>query len=73
MHADARLIRSVFLQAVEAHRPDEWEAYLDEACAGDAALRERVEILLRAHSQSNSLLDTPAAGLPVTIDAWPWP
>jgi WD40 repeat protein/serine/threonine protein kinase len=63
MNADAQQVRSVFLAAVEKHTPDQWPAYLDEACAGDEDLRRRVEVLLRGHEQPNSLLDDPAAGL----------
>ena len=39
-------------------------AYLDGACGGDAGLRSRVEALLRAHDQPDSLLDHPAAVAP---------
>lgn len=35
MSADAHKVRSVFLAAVEKHVPEQWPAYLDEACAGD--------------------------------------
>src|SRR5262249_42491228 len=31
----------------------------DEACTGNPALRQRVEVLLRAHEDSTSLLDRP--------------
>src|SRR5262249_13228665 len=34
-------------------------AYLDGACGGDPGLRSRVEALLRAHDQPDSLLDHP--------------
>jgi hypothetical protein len=47
--------RTIFMAAVElsvAERP----AYLDEACAGDVALRQRVEALLRAHDQPGAFL-----------------
>src|SRR4051794_24347523 len=37
-------------------------AYLDEACAGDAALRERVENLLRAGEEAGFFLQQPAPG-----------
>jgi serine/threonine protein kinase/formylglycine-generating enzyme required for sulfatase activity/dienelactone hydrolase len=37
-------------------------AYLDEACAGDEALREQVEALLRAHERVGHMLDRPLAG-----------
>ncbi len=38
----------------------ERSAFLDEACAGDDALRCRLEVLLRAHDDPGSLLDRPA-------------
>ena len=36
-------------------------AFLDEACAGDAALRQRVEELLQAGEQAGAFLESPAA------------
>jgi WD40 repeat protein len=39
--------------------PGERAAFLDEACAGDAALRRRAEALLQADDDSASLLDRP--------------
>jgi serine/threonine protein kinase len=39
--------------------PSERGEFLDRACAGDSALRRRVEVLLRAHATSASLLDVP--------------
>jgi serine/threonine protein kinase len=41
--------------------PAERGAFLDEACAGDDALRRRIERLLQAHDDPGSLLDRPAA------------
>jgi serine/threonine protein kinase/tetratricopeptide (TPR) repeat protein len=40
--------------------PDQRAVFLDEACAGDTALRKRLEILLAAHEQPGSFLQ-PAA------------
>jgi WD40 repeat protein len=40
--------------------PGERAAFLDQACAGDAALRRRLEVLLLAHDDPESLLDRPA-------------
>src|ERR1043166_2995487 len=37
-------------------------AYLDEACAGDAALRQRVEELLGASEEAGGFLQDPAPG-----------
>src|SRR5262249_11012412 len=56
--------RDVFTAARQITDPAARSAYLDEACHGDPALRDRVEALLRAHGQPDSLLDAPAAALP---------
>src|SRR5262245_20141673 len=42
--------------------PGERAAFLEEVCAGDAALRQRLEILLKAHDDPASLLDRPILG-----------
>src|SRR5438128_2457492 len=55
--ADPQRARSIFLEAVENHAPDQRLPFLDQACGGDLNLRKRVEVLLRAHEQSNSILD----------------
>jgi WD40 repeat protein/serine/threonine protein kinase len=39
----------------------ERSAYLDRACAGDAALRQRIEELLKASAEACSCLEDPAA------------
>jgi eukaryotic-like serine/threonine-protein kinase len=36
-------------------------AFLEQACGGDVALRQRVEALLRSHEQAGNFLDKPAA------------
>jgi tRNA A-37 threonylcarbamoyl transferase component Bud32 len=41
--------------------PDQRGEFLDEACAGDAELRQRVEVLLRADEAAGSFLARPAA------------
>src|SRR4051812_12104806 len=52
--------RDIFTAAREIIDPAARSAYLDGACGGDPGLRSRVEALLRAHDQPNSLLDHPA-------------
>jgi eukaryotic-like serine/threonine-protein kinase len=47
--------RSVFEGALEQPSPQARAAYLERACAGDAALRREVEALLAAHDRLNSL------------------
>src|SRR5437762_3347682 len=43
--------------------PMERTAYLEEACQGDAALRQRVEDLLHAHEQAEGFLEEPPSGV----------
>jgi formylglycine-generating enzyme required for sulfatase activity/serine/threonine protein kinase len=60
MSGQAATVESIFLEAVERIAPADRDAFLNEACAGDAALRGRVEALLRAHDDAGSFLATPA-------------
>jgi len=39
-------------------------AYLDEACLGDPAMRERIEELLRASEEAGAFMKSPAADRP---------
>ncbi len=54
--------RSIFLAALDRADPTERAAYLDDACAGDAELRRRVEGLLEAHNEPGEFLEPPAIG-----------
>src|SRR5262245_36475552 len=49
--------RSIFLDALDQADPTQRSAYLDQACAGDAALRQRVEALLKTHAEAGGFLD----------------
>jgi eukaryotic-like serine/threonine-protein kinase len=50
----------IFHQALARSRPEERAAYLDQACAGDRALRASVEALLRANVGASGFLSRPA-------------
>src|SRR2546425_165483 len=52
-------IREIFLKALEMQSPAEREAYLQEACGRDPALRAKVEVLLTSH-ENDSFLESPA-------------
>jgi serine/threonine protein kinase/Tfp pilus assembly protein PilF len=58
--------QTIFTAAIE-RAPAERVAFLDEACAGDRALRARVEKLLALHEHA-SFLARPAAESPATLD-----
>jgi eukaryotic-like serine/threonine-protein kinase len=51
---DFAKMQEIFLAAVERHRPEEWDAYLDQACADDE-LRRQVKLLLKAHLEAGSV------------------
>src|SRR5262245_19768365 len=52
---------AIFFAALEKASPAERAAYLNEACAGNDALRRRVEALLAAHPQVGRFLERPVA------------
>ena len=52
---------SIFGRAVEIAPPCDRAAFLDEACAGRAAVRAEVEDLLNAHGSAGSFMGYPAA------------
>jgi serine/threonine protein kinase/tetratricopeptide (TPR) repeat protein len=60
--------KSIFLAAIEEHAPEQWPAFLDQACAGDLRLRAEVEKLLRSRSEMGSFHEPPPAPL-TTVDA----
>jgi serine/threonine protein kinase/tetratricopeptide (TPR) repeat protein len=60
-------VKSIFLAAIEMP-PAERADFLNEAVAGDAALRERVEALLSAHDDPKGFLDKPAAQFGAAVD-----
>src|SRR5262249_6656857 len=53
--------RELFLTALELRDPRERALYLDRTCAGDAALRAKLEALLRSHKEAGSFVEEPAA------------
>src|SRR5262245_33973295 len=57
--------REIFAAALHKTDAADRAAYLDEACAGDAALRGRIESLLSEHDRLGSFMDisSPAATL----------
>jgi eukaryotic-like serine/threonine-protein kinase len=58
--------RSLFLAALE-RGPDQWPAFLAEACGGNTGVRARVEDLLRAHQAMGSI-HAGRGGQAATVD-----
>src|SRR5208282_4973807 len=65
--------RDIFIAALQKENPADRTAYLDQACAGDLALRQRVEMLLQAHENAGSFLNRPAAMEAATGEYTPSP
>jgi serine/threonine-protein kinase len=61
-------IERIFWDAAQIAAADERGAYLDRVCAGDVALRRKVEQLLAAKAEAESFLESPAVRLPATVD-----
>ncbi len=59
-------VEEIFHGALEC-APDQLSAFLDKTCAGDKALRGKVEELLAAHRQAGSFIETPVATLDTSI------
>jgi serine/threonine protein kinase/tetratricopeptide (TPR) repeat protein len=51
--------RDLFIAALQISDPVQRSAWLDRECGGDAALRQRIEVLLQALDRAGSLLDNP--------------
>ncbi|MCC7373448.1 MAG: protein kinase [Verrucomicrobiales bacterium] len=56
-------------QAAIALAPDCRTAYLDHACAGNPALRARLDALLAAHDQNDTLVDAGLSSLLPTVSS----
>jgi serine/threonine protein kinase len=65
MSPEAQRVRDLFVAAVKLP-PDQWEAFLEDASAGDDELRRQVSSLLREHQQAGNFLDEPAAHVRAT-------
>jgi len=59
--------RSIFLAALE-QPPDQWPAFLDDACRDRAELRARLDQLLRAHQAMGSIHNAGADAPGPTVD-----
>src|SRR5262245_36533969 len=68
MNNEAPDIDSIFGEALECESTEARAAYLDQACAGDAELRRRVEKLLDAHARAGNFLESVAPGSVATLE-----
>ena len=66
MSVDPVRLKDVFSQALARTDPADRAEFLDAACAGDFALRSRVEALLRAAAEPDSLLGSAVEPAPLS-------
>src|SRR5262245_1190914 len=59
--------QEIFIEALEKDDPAARAAFLNHACAGESALRQRVERLLERHQASGSFLQSGAQDLDATV------
>ena len=68
MSKQSEQAKAIFLEAHRQARPEQWPAFLEQVCAGDAALRTDVEELLRARAEIGSFHEQPRIPLGQTVD-----
>jgi serine/threonine protein kinase/tetratricopeptide (TPR) repeat protein len=61
-------IDRIFWEAAKLRSAEERDAYLEQACGGDSALRQRVEQFLQARSKAENFLESPPPVLAATVD-----
>jgi WD40 repeat protein/serine/threonine protein kinase len=60
--------QSLFIEALEKEDPAERAAFLDQVCAADPALRQRLERLLQRHQEPDRFMERPAHALIGRVD-----
>ena len=62
--------QTIFLEALEIELTAERQAFLDQACGNNAAIRHKVEMLLKAHGKAGDFLQKPPVGIgsPETVE-----
>src|SRR5262245_31395090 len=60
--------QEIYIEAINRRDPAERRRFLDEACAGNDLLRERIETLIRQSDQLGSFLEKSPQPLGATAD-----
>src|SRR5262245_33059341 len=58
----------IFMAALEKDSLQQRQAFLDEICAGNASLRQRIESLIESHGQAGNLLEHSPACAAATVN-----
>ena len=59
MAVDPRRVKELFVAALDLPEGQDRQRFADDACGADAELRQRLELLLKAHDQPASALNQP--------------
>jgi serine/threonine protein kinase/regulator of sirC expression with transglutaminase-like and TPR domain len=71
MNPSTPSVETILAKAVEFTEPGKRQAFVEEACGGDPALKHRVNRLIANHFEAGSFLEVPAAALdPNGTAAW---
>jgi len=68
MNAQQDKAKSIFVNAVEIASAPARQAYIDEACGGDEALRHEILDFLEHYDQVGAFLEAPVPGRAATLD-----
>jgi hypothetical protein len=60
-------VETILEQAIAIAAPEERQAFVERACAGDAGLRQRVERLITNHFRAGGFLERPAVEVETII------
>jgi serine/threonine protein kinase len=64
-------VKKIFAEALEQDSMQARSEYLDQACAEDAKLRQKIESLLRSHGKAGDFLEVPPTDCDMILDAPP--
>jgi serine/threonine protein kinase/WD40 repeat protein len=68
MQSTTHALESILVTAVEMDSEAERRRFVDQACAGDAELKRRVEKLIENYFRAGAFLESPAADLLATLE-----
>jgi hypothetical protein len=65
---DSDNLKALLSKTLEKETPQSRADFLQEVCAGDAALKAELESLLKAHEDAGNFLETPPPELASVLD-----
>jgi len=71
MSAESKDEEVIFKKAIKLKTPTDRESYIKKVCGEDTKLLDRLKILLKAHEQAESFLESPPLAANITLDDSP--